>query len=344
VAARAAIARRYSLPGAPLTVDDVVIGSGCSGALDLVFTALLNEGQSVLIPLPGFGLYQTLCESKGVRALQYPLLPERGWEADLEAMERLIEPGKTVAVVVNNPSNPCGSVYSKEHLTAILELAERHRLVVIADEIYGHLTFGDAVFHPMASLTTTVPIVAVGGIAKEFLVPGWRVGWALVYDRHGALVNVREGLFRLTQTILGCNSLVQAVLPRILTPAPGSEDERELAAFHKHVSATLEANARFTCERLGKVPGLTVAVPQGAMYVMVRVDFDSLDGSIRNGAEFVQALLDEESVLVLPGKCFGVDSFFRIVYTAPHEVLAKAYERIEAFCLRHQRSPPSEEE
>jgi len=225
----------------------VVIGSGCSGALELAISALLDVGDNLLIPRPGFSLYQTLCNAKGIGVKSYALLPERGWEADLADLEGQID-GHTRAVLVNNPSNPCGSVYSKEHLSAIIAIAERHRLPIIADEIYGHLVFpsSGAKFHPMAGLSTTVPILAAGGIAKEFLVPGWRVGWLAIHDRGGAFVEVRKALFSLTQLILGASSLVLAALPAILTPAAGSADAAALAEFHTTTLAKLEVRGANT--------------------------------------------------------------------------------------------------
>jgi tyrosine aminotransferase len=163
------------------------------------------------------------------------------------------------------------------------------------------------------------------------------LGWVVVYDRHGALADVRDGFYRLSQLILGANSLIQRAIPRILTPEQGSADERSLTAHREATIELLETNARFTFERLRTVPGLEPITPQGAMYVMVRVDADSFDDTINSGMDFVQALLDEEAVFVLPGKCFGVDSFFRIVFTAPIEVLRQAYDSIETFCTRHAK-------
>ena len=108
-------------------------------------------------------------------------------------MEQLIDE-RTKLIFVNNPSNPCGSVYSKDHLNAILDVAERNKLPIISDEIYGNMCFTGSTFYPLASLTTQVPILAVGGIAKEFLVPGYRVGWILLHDRNDILKDVISGI------------------------------------------------------------------------------------------------------------------------------------------------------
>jgi tyrosine aminotransferase len=185
----------------------------------------------------------------------------------------------------------------------------------------------------MASLTETVPILAAGGIAKEFLVPGWRVGWLTIHDRNGIFANVKAGLFALTQLILGANSLVLAALPAILTPST-PEDRDAMAAFHKDTIARLEENANFTAARLAAIPGLEVVTPQGAMYVM----FGMKAGAFRDLAsdvEFAQALLAEENVFVLPGTCFCCPNFCRIVFCAPKEKLSEAFDRMVNFCARH---------
>lgn len=333
---RKAIAGAYSLPGfPPLTVDDVVVASGCSGALDISLSALLEEGDNILLPRPGFPLYETIALTRKVEPRHYSLIPSKNWECDLEEMEKLID-SKTKAILVNNPSNPCGSVYSKDHLNQIIELAEKYKIVIIADEIYGNLTFKGYDFIPLASLSSTVPVISVGGIAKEHLVPGWRVGWAIVYDRSGLLRDVKEGMIRLTQLILGCNTPIMAALPDILTPVKGSKEEDTLRQFRKDTIEQLEGNAKLTLEMLSAVQGLQVVTPQGAMYVMVHIQVSHFK-DITSDVDFAQHLLTEEGVFVLPSSCFGIKDYFRIVFTAPSHKLKEAYERIGSFCLRHRK-------
>ncbi len=334
--ARKAVAKYYQTKTSPLTADDVIICSGCSGAIEIAIKAMTSPGENILLPKPGFSLYQTIAEQYGVKCRYYDLIAEKNWEADLEQMEQLIDE-RTKLIFVNNPSNPCGSVYSKDHLNAILDVAERNKLPIISDEIYGNMCFTGSTFYPLASLTTQVPILAVGGIAKEFLVPGYRVGWILLHDRNGILKDVISGIKKLTQLIIGSNTLVQSALPSILTPEEGSKKQEELSEWRKTVMAQLEKNAMYTSKTLQAVPGLTVIVPQGAMYVMVGIDIGSFD-SISNDLEFAQALLDEESVFVIPGSCFKMPNFFRVVFSAPHEKLTEAYNRIHAFCSRHCRT------
>jgi tyrosine aminotransferase len=152
-AARAAIAERSSEPEVHLsyTANDVIIASGCSGALALVIQAIANAGDNILIPRPGFSLYLTLCGHDNIEARHYNLVPERSWECDLAQMEALID-AKTRAVLINNPSNPCGANFSREHLEAILRLCEKHRVPLIADEVYADMVFSDQTFYPAAAV------------------------------------------------------------------------------------------------------------------------------------------------------------------------------------------------
>jgi tyrosine aminotransferase len=181
---RSAVAERYSTPANPLVADDVSLTSGCSHALQICIEVLCNPGDTLLLPNPAFPLYQTIADHLNVNVSKYELVPERGWEADLVDMREQLEAAdrtgsRVGAILVNNPSNPCGSVYTIEHLKAILALAEEFKVPIIADEIYGEMVFeGEGLeFNYMAELTQTVPILSCNGIAKRYLVPGWRLGW-----------------------------------------------------------------------------------------------------------------------------------------------------------------------
>ena len=184
VESRRAVAERYSTLANPLKADDVSLTSGCSHALQICIEVLCNPGDTLLLPNPAFPLYQTIAGHLSVSVSKYQLDPERAWEADLEDMREQLNAAaragsRVGAILVNNPSNPCGSVYSTAHLKAILALAEEFKVPIIADEIYGEMAFAGEgpEFSYMAELTETVPILSCNGIAKRYLVPGWRLGW-----------------------------------------------------------------------------------------------------------------------------------------------------------------------
>ncbi|KAI9911068.1 hypothetical protein PsorP6_008836 [Peronosclerospora sorghi] len=229
--------------------------------------------------------------------------------------------------------------YVQPHLENILALAEQNKIPIIA----------------------TVPVVAVGELPNKFLIPSWRVGWIMVHYRYNVLRDVRTAYLKVSQNILGANSLVQvryvfssccdldkeaalkfivvtlhqSVIPDILTPAAGSAEEQSLVDFKRYF-ATLAENAQLLIVTLSKIPGLEVFVPQGSMYAMyVKVQTDVLT-TINDDFDFTQKLLEEESVFVLPRQCFGMTNYFRIGFSAPHDVLRDAYNHFAEFCRRHE--------
>ncbi|GAM19912.1 hypothetical protein SAMD00019534_030870, partial [Acytostelium subglobosum LB1] len=331
-AARAAIAKFVETETSPLTPADVITACGASGAIELSLTALLNPGDNILIPKPGFSLYECISNSKGFNVKHYNLLPEKSWEIDIEHLKSLID-ARTKCIMVNNPSNPCGSNYSVEHLKEILKVADEYCIPIISDEIYAGMTFGDSVFTPMAALTKTVPILSIGGIAKRFLVPGWRLGWVAVHH-HGQFEHkqqIRKAIHSLSQLILGPNSLVQSILPTIL-----DKNNAQINKFFVDVNKTLESHSTFTFDTLSKVEGLAPITSGGTMYQMIGLDTSKFE-DISDDVEFMGKLLQEESVFVLPGTVFGMKNYFRIVFCAPLEKLDEAYKRIQVFCDKHRK-------
>lgn len=325
---RKAIATRYSDPISKLNENDIVLTSGCSSALEMAIGVLAEEGDNILIPSPGFSLYQTICDHKGIHVKFYSLDPKNDWSIDLTHLESLID-SRTKAILINNPSNPCGSVFTKEHLVDIVKVAEKHKLPIIADEIYAYMTFEGFEFVPVSSVSSNVPILSCGGIAKGFIVPGWRIGWVAVHDRNELFKEVRVGLHKQSQLILGPNTLAQSILPDALLKT----DE----VYHKTLLKTLQTNANFLYEKLSLIDGLVAIKAGGAMYTMVGYDKEKLP-QFEDDVAFAKALLTEENVFVLPGTIFNFKGFFRLVITPPLEMLEEAVERISSFVSRHRKN------
>uniref|UniRef100_A0A672ZSV6 Tyrosine aminotransferase n=1 Tax=Sphaeramia orbicularis TaxID=375764 RepID=A0A672ZSV6_9TELE len=324
---RQAVANFYSCPEAPLEAEDVILTSGCSQAIDLAISVLCNPGDNILVPCPGFSLYKTLAVSLGIEVKLYNLLPEKSWEADLQHMESLIDE-RTSCLIVTNPSNPCGSVFSKEHLQKILNVASRHCVPILADEIYTDLVFPGCTSPSMASLSSSVPILSCGGLAKRWLVPGWRMGWILIHDRNNIFGSeIRQGLVKLSQRILGACSVVQGALEGILN-APQS--------FYNNTISFLKSNSQICFNELSTVPGLTPIMPSGAMYLMVGIDMGHFP-DFKNDVDFTEALVTEQSVFCLPASAFEFPNYFRIVVTVPEHLMVEACGRIREFCQRHYR-------
>jgi len=316
--------------GDNLTLNDVILCSGCSCSLDLCISAMANPGDNILVPRPGFPLYTTLANGLGIKTKEYNLQPEKDWQVDLEHMESMVD-DNTVAILINNPSNPCGSVFDEDHLKDILAIAEKYCLPIIADEIYEHFVFNgsDKLYTPLAKLSSNVPILSCGGLTKRYLVPGWRLGWITIHDRNDIFKTsgIRQGLQSLSQRIIGANTVVQGALPAILKSTPKS--------FYNDTLDTIEANAKIAFEKLSQVPGLRPVMPSGAMYMMVGIDQSGFSKQFNNDLDIVEAMVTQQSVFCLPGKCFNIPNFFRIVLTVPAELMIEACDRISEFCHLH---------
>ena len=287
----------------------------------------MNPGDNILLPKPGFSLYKTICDSKGFESNFYDLVPEKNWECNLVDMKAKVN-SKTKAIFINNPSNPCGSNFSREHLLDIVKLAEELKIPIISDEIYDGMVFEGETFTSITTLTTTVPVLVIGGIAKQYVVPGWRLGWLVVHDRSECFKEIKSAILSLTTLILGPNSAIQAALRSILFDTP--------ASYYKELISTLNKHANLVYAEIEKIDGLTPIKPQGAMYVMVGIDVAKFP-SFKSDIDFSRELLREEAVMVLPGSCFLIDNYFRIVFTKPEEKLQEACSRIAEFCARHRK-------
>lgn len=311
-----------------LRAENVVLGSGASHSLLMAITALCNPGDNLLIPAPCFSLYGTICGSYGIEVRHYPCDSQNNWECDINAIATLRDE-KTKAILINNPSNPCGSNFTRAHVKQILETAEKLRLPVIADEIYAGMVFGTQTFTSVSDIETTVPRFIVGGIAKNYMVPGWRLGWVLVMDPLGVAAKVLDGIVQLSTLIVGPNSLIQGVLPLMLD---GINE-----AYRLEVNRNLEAGATAAFNIFSRCKGLRPTTPQGAMYLMVQIEVEQFGEEIQNGVDFAKLLLTEENVQVLPGEIFQMPNFFRVVFTKPIHLVEEAVCRIEDFCRRHEK-------
>lgn len=325
--AREKIAQKYSLKGRRFSSQDVFISSGCSDAINMSLCSLLNEGDNILLPAPGFSLYTTICGRYGFQTKYYCLKPEKKWEIDLKHLESLIDE-KTKCILVNNPSNPCGSSYSKKHLKNICDIAYKYHIPIIADEIYANIVFENENFISCCDVTQG-PVFVLGGLSKQFLVPGWRVGWIVLHDPENRLLKIRHALVSLSQIILGANSLCQIAIPEIFEKTPSS--------FYKELNNKLGQAATLLYNGFKEIKGLKPVKPQGAMYLMVEIILDKFSDSIQDDVSFSSLLLKEEAVAVLPGKIFRSPNFFRVVLCIPSEKIFIALERIKNFCESNYR-------
>ncbi|XP_017767914.1 PREDICTED: tyrosine aminotransferase [Nicrophorus vespilloides] len=320
---RNAVAEYMSKKGVELTAKDIILCSGCSSALDLCLTVMVDgrRNQNVLIPKPGFYLYKMLAKSLGISVKEYDLLPNDDWQINLYDLDRKID-SNTAAVLISNPSNPCGSVYSTKHLLDIVEICDRHKIPIIADESYDQLVF-NANFVSLGALETTVPILICGGLSKGFLVPGWRLGWILIVDPIDAFQTIRKGLVSLTQRIIGCNTVIQGALPTILNANSDFIDD---------VNENLKKNATVAFEAF-QIDGLKPYMPQGALHMIIGIDLNKF--RFNTSMEFLQKFYEEESVHCLPSEVFGVSGFMRIILVNTTDEIIEASERLTNFCKKY---------
>ena len=169
-----------------LSEDDVYLTVGCTHGIEVMIRSLARPNANILLPKPGFSYYESFASCCDLQVRHFPLLPDHSSEVDLDAV-RALSDHNTVAMVVINPGNPTGAVYSRAHLEKIARTAKRLGILVIADEVYERIVFGDTPFVPMGVFGSVTPVVTLGSISKRWCVPGWRIGWIVTHDPEGLL-------------------------------------------------------------------------------------------------------------------------------------------------------------
>lgn len=251
--ARMAVAEYANKSGVSVSHDDIILTSGGSSSLEMCFLTLANIGENILVPRPCFN-YKTWMWGPGIEARSYNLDPSREWEVDLEHLESQIDQN-TKGILVNNVGNPCGNVFSKDHILDILAVAERHNLPIISDDIYEYFVFPGESYWSVAALSTNVPVLSCSGLTKRFIMPGVRCGWIIVHDRHGALKEITQGLIRISGRNFGPNCTVQMALPDILHNTPDEFFIDTVTRVHHH--------ALLAYNNLRDVPGINAIMPKG---------------------------------------------------------------------------------
>jgi alanine-synthesizing transaminase len=304
------------------TVNDVIITTGVSEAIELALCALMNAGENFLIPVPGYPFYSALVSKLDTERNTYELSENNGWQPDLDSITNAINP-KTKAIIIINPNNPTGSVCDKGTLEEILKVAGENNLVVFADEIYDKLVF-EKKHISLAAIAGDVPVITFNGISKSYLAPGWRIGWMIFHNPNGCMTSYVEAIRKLVRARLCANQPLQyGIKPALLGP------QDHLSEF----LGKLRTRGAFTEKRMNEIPGIKCNPITGAFYAFPTIEMDKFD--FKTDKDFIVALLKEEHVLCVNGSGFGRPGAFRIVFLPPMETLEEAYNRIEAFCRRH---------
>lgn len=296
-------------------IRDVFVTHGASEAIDICLTALVNDGENVLTPTPGYPLYTAISAKLSAYENPYYLDEENGWQPDIDDIKKKIN-SKTKAIVLINPNNPTGSLYTKEVLLEIVELAEKHNLVIFADEIYDKLLFDQKQHISIASLNSEVPCITFGGLSKNYMVPGFRIGWGIVSGNEARLKDYLNALNRILRSRLSANHPEQYGIRMAL-----EGDQSHLTEAMKK----LQVRRDITFEMLNAIPGISCVKPEGAFYAFPRLHTDKSD------FEFVSGLIRETGVVVVHGSGFGQvpgTHHFRAVFLPQEDILRRSYEKI----------------
>ena len=300
------------------TVQDIAVTTGASEAVDVCLTALLNPGENVLTPSPDYPLYSAVLCKTGAEMNTYFLNEEDGWQPDLDDLRRKIN-SRTRGIVLINPNNPTGALCTRKMLEQIAELARQHNLLIIADEIYDKLILDGGEQISIAAVAPDVPVLTIGGLSKNYLAPGWRIGWTIVSGDAAAVKPYIEGMHKILRARLSANHPEQyAIKPALEGP-------------HDHlveVIRKLSARRDLTVESCNSIPHISCVPPRGAFYAFPRIDVPEADDV------FVKELLLQKHILVVHGSGFGQKpgtKHFRIVFLPPEGVLKQAYAEIGNF-------------
>lgn len=303
-------------------IQSVFLTSGVSEGLDVCLTALVNSGENVLTPSPEYPLYSAVLAKLGANSNSYLLDEQNQWEPDLGDIARKQNSG-TRAIIVGNPNNPTGAVYSRATLERIVDFARRNNLVIFADEIYDKLILDGEPHVSLAALAADVPVVTFNGLSKSYLAPGWRVGWGIVSGDAATLKPYLEGIHQLLRARLCSNQPQQyAVKPAL----EGPQDHL------KPVLAKLCGRRDLTVRACRSIPRLSCVDPRGAFYAFPRLDIPDSD------EHFVKQLLMEKHVLMVHGTGFGQapgTKHMRIVFLPDEATLTSAYEGLRSFIAEH---------
>ena len=320
--ARTAVAQYYQSRGLTETnVDDIFISNGVSELITMVLQAFVDDGNEILVPAPDYPLWTGAVSLSGGTPVHYRCDEGNGWNPDLEDIEAKITPN-THAIVIINPNNPTGAVYSPETVRAMVDIARRHDLVVMADEIYEKVIFDDAVHHHAATFAEDdVLCLTFSGLSKAYRVCGYRAGWVMVSGSKHLAADFLEGLTLLANMRMCANVPAQHA---IQTALGGYQSITELTSPRGRLYKQTKLAARL----LNEIPGVSCVEPRGALYCFPRLDPEVY--RIESDEAFVTDLLREKRILVAHGSAFSLTTsdHFRMTTLPDEKTLQDAIGRI----------------
>lgn len=308
-------------------IEDIYIGNGVSELIVMAMQASLNDGDEVLLPAPDYPLWAAAITLTGAKPVHYLCDETAEWKPDLDHLRASITK-RTKALVVINPNNPTGAVYSRETLNALLEIAREHQLIVFADEIYSRILYDNAIHFPIASLADDLLIFTFSGLSKNWRAAGFRVGWLVISGKKSVAGDLIEGLDILASMRLCSNVPAQHA---IQTALGGYQSLLELVTpgglWYKQRTTAWSA--------INHIPGLSCVKPKGALYCFPKIDPEVL--AIKDDEQMVLDLLQQERILVVQGTAFNwpKPDHFRLVFLPRPEELELAIQKLGHFLAEY---------
>ena len=296
-----------------ISVDDVFIGNGVSEIASIIATVLLNEGDEILMPMPCYSLWANVAVLSGGVPLYYRCDENNGWNPDIEHIKSLITP-KTKAILIINPNNPTGVLYSDDILKEIAQIARQNNLIVLSDEIYDRLVFDEKKHVSFASLAPDVTVITMNGLSKSHCICGFRCGWMILTGEEKNKAALRDAITKMVSIRLSANAIMQTIIPTAIKDTAYTEN-----MIQKGGRLFEQRKAAF--EALDKIDALSYVKNDAAFYVFPKINRETI-----NDKQFARNLLLEKKILVVPGSGFLQNdaSHFRIVLLPEPEVLKEA--------------------
>ena len=302
-------------------IKNICITTGVTESLQIFLNAALNPHDELLVPGPTYPQYGLITRFNGAEPIAYRCPEGENWQPEIDDIRKKIS-NKTKGIVIINPNNPTGALYSKKVIKEIIDIAGEYEVPIVSDEIYDDLTF-DSKQYATATLAKDVPVVTFNGFSKVYLVPGWRIGYVMFYHS-GELDQLQDAFIRIARSRLCANSVCQRACIQALK---GPQDHIE------KVNQKLRERRDFSYKRLNEIEGISSAKPDGAFYIFPKIEAME-EGPWKDDKEFVLDLLHEAHVLVVHGSGFCSTygkNHFRAVILPRMEILEMAFDKLEAF-------------
>lgn len=330
-AARKAVMQHYQARGLlDVQTEDIYIGNGVSELIVMAMQALLNNGDEVLIPSPDYPLWTAAVHLAGGRPVHYLCDESSDWNPDLADIRSKLS-DRTRAIVVINPNNPTGAVYSREVIEAIHDVAVEAGLLVFADEIYDKILYDEAEHVSIATYCREIPCVTLNGLSKAYRAAGFRAGWMVLSGRLSLMKDYRDGLDMLSNMRLCSNAPAQFAIQAALG---GYQSIRDLVL----PGGRLREQRDIAWELINDIPGLSAVKPRGALYLFAKIDAGRFN--ITDDERFIYDLLVEKKILLVQGTGFNWNEpdHFRIVFLPDREELRRAIHEIGDFLSYYRQA------